>query len=123
MSDLPPRDWELFVEDMIECSEQIIEYTAGFDHAGFVASRLHYDATVRNLEVLGEAATHIPSEIRAASHKSRGAASLRPAIGSSTAILGSIMTSSGASSSRIFPTSWCSFGCSAAALHNAPAVL
>ena len=32
----------------------------------FVASSLEYDATVRNLELIGEAATHVPEAIRAA---------------------------------------------------------
>ena len=32
----------------------------------FVTSGLNYDATVRNLELLGEAATHIPEAIRLA---------------------------------------------------------
>jgi uncharacterized protein with HEPN domain len=34
------------------------------DQPGFVTSDLTYDATVRNLELLGEAASHIPAEIR-----------------------------------------------------------
>jgi uncharacterized protein with HEPN domain len=41
-------------------------YTAGLDQAGFVASPLHYDATVRNLELIGEAAAHVPDAVRAA---------------------------------------------------------
>ena len=32
----------------------------------FVASGLNYDATVRNLELIGEAATHVPDAVRAA---------------------------------------------------------
>ena len=39
----------------------------GLDQSGFIASSLNYDATVRNLELTGEAATHIPPEVRAAS--------------------------------------------------------
>jgi uncharacterized protein with HEPN domain len=33
--------------------------------AEFETSNLTYDATIRNLEVIGEAATHIPDDIRA----------------------------------------------------------
>lgn len=33
---------------------------------GFIASGLNYDATLRNLELIGEAATHIPDAVRAA---------------------------------------------------------
>jgi uncharacterized protein with HEPN domain len=41
-------------------------YTDGLDQAGFKASALNYDATLRNLELIGEAATHIPEGIRLA---------------------------------------------------------
>jgi uncharacterized protein with HEPN domain len=33
-----------------------LSYTDGFDQQHFVASGLNYDATVRNLELIGEAA-------------------------------------------------------------------
>lgn len=39
-------------------------YTAGLDQQSFVASGLTYDATLRNLELIGEAATRVPAEIR-----------------------------------------------------------
>ena len=45
---------------MIGFAERVLAYTDGFDQAGFEASRLNYDATLRNLELIGEAATHIP---------------------------------------------------------------
>ena len=40
-------------------------YTEGFDQERFVASGLNYDATLRNLELIGEAANQIPEAIRA----------------------------------------------------------
>ena len=49
---------------MISFAEKVLAYTEGLDHAVFVASGLNYDATVRNLELIGEAATHIPIEIQ-----------------------------------------------------------
>lgn len=39
-------------------------YTASLDQAGFVDDGITYDATLRNLELIGEAATHVPEEIR-----------------------------------------------------------
>jgi uncharacterized protein with HEPN domain len=36
----------------------------GLDQAGLVADQLHYDATIRNLELIGEAATHVPEAVR-----------------------------------------------------------
>jgi uncharacterized protein with HEPN domain len=64
MSDAPVREWRFYLDDMIGFAEKVIAYTDGLDQAGFVASRLNYDATVRNLELIGEAATNIPDEIR-----------------------------------------------------------
>ena len=35
------------------------------DQDTFIADQFTYDATLRNLELIGEAATHIPNEVRA----------------------------------------------------------
>ena len=43
-------------------------YTAQLDQTAFVVSELNYDATLRNLELIGEAATHIPDAVRAVSY-------------------------------------------------------
>ncbi len=66
MSDLSQREWYFYLNDMIEFAEKVIAYTDGFTQEAFVVSGLNYDATVRNLELIGEAATHIPEDIRAA---------------------------------------------------------
>lgn len=54
------RDWRLYVDDMISFAEKVLAYTEGFDQSRFESSGLNYDATVRNLELIGEAATRIP---------------------------------------------------------------
>ena len=59
-----PREWRFYITDMIEFGEKVQAYTAGLDRAGFVASGMTYDATMRNLELIGEAATHIPEAVR-----------------------------------------------------------
>ena len=60
------REWRFYLADMIRFAENVLAYCDGLDQAAFVATGLNYDATVRNLELIGEAATHIPSEIREA---------------------------------------------------------
>ena len=60
------REWRFYVQDMIEFSEKVLSYTEGLDQDAFIADGLTYDATLRNLELIGEAATHIPSEVRGA---------------------------------------------------------
>lgn len=59
------REWRFYLEDMISFAEKVLVYTEGLNQTAFVASGLNYDATVRNLELIGEAATHIPIEIQA----------------------------------------------------------
>ena len=48
---------------MIEFGQKVLTYTEGLDQTGFIEDGLIYDATLRNLELLGEAASHIPEEI------------------------------------------------------------
>ena len=64
MSNSPPREWRFYITDMIAFAANVISYTDGFDQERFVSSGITYDATLRNLELIGEAATHIPQEIR-----------------------------------------------------------
>lgn len=64
MSDSVKREWRFYLDDMIGFAGRVIEYSEGLEQGRFVAGGLNYDATVRNLELLGEAATHIPEEIR-----------------------------------------------------------
>jgi uncharacterized protein with HEPN domain len=60
------REWRFYVDDMIAFARNVQNYTSDLDQAGFVANRLVYDATLRNLELIGEAATHVPDEVRVA---------------------------------------------------------
>ena len=66
MSDRAKREWRFYLDDMIGFAEKVTTYTDGMDQDSFVSSGLNYDATLRNLELLGEAATHIPEAIRLA---------------------------------------------------------
>ncbi len=59
------REWRFYVADMKACCARVAEYTAGLSREEFEKKRLIYDATLRNLELLGEAARHIPEEARA----------------------------------------------------------
>ena len=51
---------------MIAFCERVLAYTAGLDQQGFIGNTLVYDATLRNLELIGEAATHVPDDVRQA---------------------------------------------------------
>ena len=60
------REWRFYIDDMIDFAEHVLAYCKGLDQASLVADRLHYDATIRNLELIGEAATHVPDAVRQA---------------------------------------------------------
>ena len=65
MSEPLQREWRFYVSDMLGFAERVVLYTDGLDQEKFVASGLNYDATVHNLILLGEAATHVPERVRA----------------------------------------------------------
>jgi uncharacterized protein with HEPN domain len=65
MSSAGQREWRLYVHDMAEFAARVQEYTAGFDQQSFLADRRTFDATVRNLELIGEAASQVPESVRA----------------------------------------------------------
>lgn len=58
------RTWNFYLDDITGFAGNVLAYTANLSQTEFEQSRLHYDATVRNLELIGEAATHIPMQVR-----------------------------------------------------------
>ena len=58
------RTWRIFLEDMVRFCERVLDYTAGLDQPEFVADSRTFDASVHNIILIGEAATHIPPEVR-----------------------------------------------------------
>ena len=68
MSDARPgkREWRFYLDDMFVFAGKEQAYTAGFERATFVTDGLTYDATLRNLALIGESAIRIPEAFRAA---------------------------------------------------------
>jgi len=60
------REWRFYIDDMIGFAEKVLAYTEGLNQEDFIEHDLTYDATLRNLELIGEAATRIPEEVRSA---------------------------------------------------------
>lgn len=58
------RSQELFLTDIIESITAINSYVIGFDIASFGADRKTYSATIRELEIIGEAIKNISDEIK-----------------------------------------------------------
>jgi len=58
------REWRFYLDDMIGFAQNVLNYVADMDQNKFVTSKLNYDASLRNLELIGEAAMHVPNEVR-----------------------------------------------------------
>ena len=57
------RDPTFFLEDILEASKKVLRYTKGMTLEAFRGDELVFDAVVRNLEIIGEAAKHLSTEI------------------------------------------------------------
>lgn len=65
MSDATPaREWRFYLDDMLLFCSRIQLFTDGITQDDFAADIMRFDATVRNIELIGEAATHIPEGVR-----------------------------------------------------------
>lgn len=54
------RNWKLRIQDIITCIEKITEYTKIMSFDEFENDLKTIDAVIRNLEIIGEAAGHVP---------------------------------------------------------------
>jgi uncharacterized protein with HEPN domain len=58
------RDYKLYLYDIKEAVEKIETFTRGFTFEEFVEDAKTVDAVIRNLEIMGEAAKHIPKRVK-----------------------------------------------------------
>jgi uncharacterized protein with HEPN domain len=58
------RDYKLFVEDALEAMNKIERYVKGLTYETFVKNEMAVDAVIRNLEIIGEASSNIPEDVR-----------------------------------------------------------
>jgi uncharacterized protein with HEPN domain len=59
------RDPRLYLDDMLDSTRTVLDYTRGLTFDQFAASRLVRDAVILNLQIIGEAASHVPADLRA----------------------------------------------------------
>jgi len=60
------RDWRIRIEDILESLARIERYTAGMAFDTFSTDERTLDAVIRNFGIIGEAANHIPDDVRKA---------------------------------------------------------
>jgi uncharacterized protein with HEPN domain len=58
------RNPQLYLEDIHTSCTRILRYTAGLSFEQVKQDDRTYDAVLRNLEIIGEAAKNIPDELR-----------------------------------------------------------
>jgi uncharacterized protein with HEPN domain len=63
------RDPELRLEDILESINWIESHIEGYDYQSFVADRKTIDAVTRCLEIIGEAAKHLPDALTEVHHE------------------------------------------------------
>lgn len=59
------RDWALYLEDILLCCRKVRAFTEGMTFEQFKTDEKTYDAVVRNLEIIGQAAKNIPPSVQA----------------------------------------------------------
>jgi len=59
-----PRDCKVYLEDILAAIRKIRRYTGGLPLNMLAKDERTFDAVVRNLEVIGEAAKKIPEQVR-----------------------------------------------------------
>jgi uncharacterized protein with HEPN domain len=60
---MPRRRWDIRIRDILSSIAKIQDYTKALDCNGFQADSKTVDAVVRNIEIIGEAARHVPEAI------------------------------------------------------------
>jgi len=58
------RDIRVYVEDILESIEKIVEYTEPITEDDFYKNTQIQDAVLRRLEIIGEAVKNVPQEFR-----------------------------------------------------------
>ncbi|MBS3136511.1 DUF86 domain-containing protein [Candidatus Woesearchaeota archaeon] len=58
------REFNLYLKDIIVCIGKIREYTNSLDFKKFKENSMVMDAVIRNLEVIGEATSQLPQEVK-----------------------------------------------------------
>jgi len=58
------RSWYMRIEDILEAIGAIEEYTADMSFENWENDRRTRDAVIRNFEIIGEAATHVPEQVQ-----------------------------------------------------------
>jgi hypothetical protein len=88
------------IDAIIQPHEKMLRFTSGMSRTQFFGQDLVMDAVLRNIEIIGEAAKHLPNEVRIRMPKSSGRKSPGCGTESRTCTTGLMTRSSGTRSRR-----------------------
>lgn len=60
------RSFELYLADILDSGEAILDYVAGVEFEGFATDRMRCAATIREFEIIGEAVGKLPESLKEA---------------------------------------------------------
>ncbi len=58
------REWKCYLQDMIKRSEKVLAYTDKLNQEALLADDILYEATLHNIQLIAQAATHIPIDVQ-----------------------------------------------------------
>lgn len=58
------RSYLLYFEDILKSVKKILKYTGNSSYEELIKDEMRLDAIIRNFEIIGEASSNIPQEIR-----------------------------------------------------------
>jgi uncharacterized protein with HEPN domain len=61
---VPPRNWIVRIQDILDAIKKIEKYTSGMTQEQFSADEKTIDAVIRNFTIIGEAANGVPEEVQ-----------------------------------------------------------
>jgi len=59
------RDPGLYLDELIGAAETALKFASGLSRGDFQPGSMAFEAIVRQIEIIGEAAAHLPAEIQA----------------------------------------------------------
>lgn len=60
---MPPREWKLRIEDILEAIDEIAQFTKSMTFETFCTDTKTIKASLYNIAVVGEAARHVPPKV------------------------------------------------------------
>lgn len=60
---MPSRNWQFRISDILKAIDKIERYTRDMEFDAWLQDDKTIDAVIRNVEVIGEASSHLPDEV------------------------------------------------------------